>query len=104
VDRITDFATGEGIGLEPPEYSNETPLSWMGTMPNNGVATNQKFFMVQGNLAGNQFTVNSSTGTDTLVVYDGDSTGGVTQTGIVLSGVTLTQLQAYTGGNWISHS
>ena len=104
VDRITDFATGQGIGLEPPKYSNETPLSWMGSTPNNGVATNQKFFMVQGNLAGNQFTVNSSTGTDTLVMYDGDSTGGVTQTGIVLSGVTLTQLQAYTGGNWISHA
>jgi hypothetical protein len=36
-------------------------------------------------------------------VYDGDSSASVTQTGIVLSGVTLSELQAYTGSNWISH-
>ncbi len=54
------------------------------------------------------FTVNTPGGAnpggaDTLVVYDGDSTGGVLQTGIVLSGVTLSELNAFTGNNFISH-
>ena len=52
------------------------------------------------------FTVDSTAtgGTAaTLVVYDGNSTAGVTQTGIVLSGVTLAQLNAFAGNNFISH-
>ena len=75
------------------------------SLPTNGQATDQGFFLVQGNFnAGtNVFTANSTSGVDTLVVYDGDSSASVTQTGIVLSGVTLSELQAYTGSNWISH-
>lgn len=33
------------------------------------------------------FTVNDSTGADTLIVYDGDSSAGMSQTGLVLMGV-----------------
>ena len=114
VDRITDFITsGEGINLDVPnqDFANTTGLGWMGAqgttpatavLPTNGLATDQGFFLVQGGFSGTTFTVNN-TGADTLVVYDGDSTAGVTQTGIVLSGVTLAQLNAFTGSNFISH-
>ncbi|MDP2240501.1 MAG: Ig-like domain-containing protein, partial [Burkholderiales bacterium] len=121
VDRITDFASGEGFNLNAlhQDLSGLPGVGWMGTqfenpansvLPANGLATNQGFFLVQGNSPGIlpavgasfTFTVNNA-GADTLVVWDGDSTGGVTQTGIVLSGVTLAQLNAYTGNNWISH-
>ena len=70
--------------------------------PSNGLATDQGFFMTQGSFSGTTFTVNSA-GADTLVMYDGDSGAGVTQTGIVLSGVTLSELNAFTGNNFISH-
>ena len=82
----------------------ETPAN--SVLPSTGLATNQGFFLVQGiyNGMNGSFTVDSTVnGLDTLVVYDGDSTAGVTQTGIVLSGVTLAELNAYTGNNWISH-
>ena len=80
-----------------PSQSSSVP-------PTNGLVTDQGFFLVQGTYSGTTFTVDNTTnGRDTLVMYDGDSTAGVTQTGIVLSGVTLSQLQAYTGNNWINH-
>jgi hypothetical protein len=114
VDRITDFASGEGFNLDAPnsDLSGLPGVGWMGAqtespstsvLPTNGLAIDQGFFLTQGNYSGTTFTVNS-TGADTLVMYDGDSTGGVTQTGIVLSGVTLAQLNAYAGNNWISHT
>ena len=112
VDRITDFASDEGFNLNAPWLSGGAAgPGWMGAqsespatsvLPANGLATDQGFFLVQGGYSGAIFTVNSA-GADTLVVYDGDSTAGVTQTGIVLSGVTLSELNAYTGNNWISH-
>lgn len=70
--------------------------------PTSGLATNQGFFLVRGGFSGTTFTVNNA-GADTLVIYDGDSTAGVTQTGIVLSGVTLAQLNAFSGSNFISY-
>ncbi|MBU4081538.1 MAG: cadherin repeat domain-containing protein, partial [Gammaproteobacteria bacterium] len=113
VDRITDLVTGEGLGLNAlnEDMSGQAGVGWMGAqnqtpansgVPSNGLAVDQGFFLTQGNYSGTVFTVNS-TGADTLVMYDGDFSGGVTQTGIVLSGVTLAQLNAYSGGNWISH-
>jgi len=121
VDRITDFTSGEGFNLEAPKHFNLLGAGLMGTSnqdpqnayvpsqsssvpPTNGLVTDQGFFLVQGTYSGTTFTVDNTTnGHDTLVMYDGDSTAGVTQTGIVLSGVTLSQLQAYTGNNWINH-
>ena len=114
VDRITDFSVGEGMNLNSlhQDVSGLPGVGWMGasnvtpataTLPANGLATNQGFFMVQGSYSGaTSFTV-ASGGADTLVVYDGDPTAGVTQTGIVLSGVTLAQLSAFSGNNLISH-
>jgi hypothetical protein len=111
VDRISDFAAGEEISLFAPSNSNLRNVTWMGsenstpatsTSPANGLATDQAYFMVQGGFNGTTFTANT-TGADTLVVYDGDSSAGVTQTGIVLSGVTLVQLNAYTYGSFINH-
>ncbi|MCC6219187.1 MAG: hypothetical protein IT505_06760, partial [Aquabacterium sp.] len=108
VDRITDLSSGEGFNLDVAgaDYGVQANMTFMGaSLPTNGQATDQGFFLVQGNFnAGtNVFTANSTSGVDTLVVYDGDSSASVTQTGIVLSGVTLSELQAYTGSNWISH-
>jgi hypothetical protein len=114
VDRITDLASGEGFNLNSLHHdlSGLSGVGWMGAQsetpatsvqPSNGLATDQGFFLIQGVYNGTTtFTANSA-GADTLVMYDGDSSAGVTQTGIVLSGVTLAQLQAYTGNNWISH-
>ncbi|MDP2241249.1 MAG: Ig-like domain-containing protein [Burkholderiales bacterium] len=114
VDRITDFANGEGFNLNAPhqDLSGQQGVGWMGgqfetpatsVKPANGLATDQGFYLVQGNFDGTTtFNVHNA-GADTLVVWDGDSTGDVLQTGIVLSGVTLADLNAYTGNNWIQH-
>jgi Ca2+-binding RTX toxin-like protein len=107
VDRITDFASGEGLGLDLQHsdlFGNQGAPSYMGSAPATGEATDQGYFAVQGNYSGSTFTVdNTASGHDTLLVYDGDSSAAVTQTGIVLSGVTLAELNLYTGSNWISH-
>jgi hypothetical protein len=53
------------------------------------LVSDQGFFLVQGgyNATSKVFTVNDSTGADTLIVYDGDSSAGMSQTGLVLMGV-----------------
>jgi len=96
-DRITDFGSSEEINMSALLVGTATPT--------NGLATDQGFFVVQGNLSGGTFTVDSTAGgLSTLVVYDGDSTGGVTQTALVLSGVTLSELtNAYIGSSLITH-
>ena len=112
VDRITDLATGEGFNIDPARGVLSSGCGWMGqsnerastaVLPSNGLATNQGFFLVQGtyNTTSHVFTVN--TGADTLVMYDGDSTSAVSQHGLVLTGVNLSQLNAYAGSNWVSH-
>ena len=113
VDHITDLASGEGFNLDKPMgdlFGNAGAPGYMGSAPTDGLATDQGYFAVQGNFAdggtpgsSGTFTVNTATGLDTLVVWDGDSSAAATQTGIVLSGVTLADLNLYTGSNWISH-
>jgi len=115
VDVITDLASGEGFGLNKPMadivgydqgavfmgYASQTPV-----LPADGKAGNQGFFLVQGNFSGDNtsgsFSVDSG-GADTLVVYDGDPTQGVTQTALVLQHVTLGELNYNPGSNWVSH-
>jgi len=67
------------------------------------IVTDQGFFLVQGYYSNysTKFIVNTTFGTDTLVVYDGNPDDGLTQTGIVLFWVTLANL-AYTN-NLISY-
>jgi hypothetical protein len=113
VDRITDFSSGERVNLDNGTYKGGmlAPL-WMApenannattvAAPTNGLASDQHYFFTQGNFSANTFTVNS-TGADTLVVYDGDATAGVTQTGLVLSGTTLAQINAYFGNSGFGH-
>jgi hypothetical protein len=107
VDRITDFSSGDsGFDLDIPlgdVFGNAGAPGYMGSMPSNGLATDQGYFAVQGNYAGTTFTVNTVAGADSLIVWDGDSSSAVTQTGLVLSGVTLAELNLYAGNNWISH-
>jgi uncharacterized repeat protein (TIGR02059 family) len=66
------------------------------TMPVNGLVTNQNFYMVQGyyDAFSGSFTVDTGSGVDTLVVYDGDQTSGVTQTALVVQQHTPTMLTA----------
>ncbi len=110
-DLITDLSSGEGISLDAlfGEFGAQGP-GWMGaTLPANGLATDKGFFLVQGNLSGGTFTVDSTVnGLSTLVVYDGDSSstsgvGNLTQTAFVLSGVTLSELSVFLGNNSILH-
>ncbi|MDO9226595.1 MAG: Ig-like domain-containing protein, partial [Pseudomonadota bacterium] len=113
VDRITDLDSGEGLGLDKAMsdlLGNAGAPGYMGSAPSNGLATDQGYFAVRGDYldggsAGSSgtFTVNTAAGADTLIVWDGDSSAAVTQTGIVLSGVTLSELNLYTGSSWISH-
>gem|GEM_PF-1602278 len=77
---IIDFGTGSSI----------SPVLSVMAAPGNAVATNQKYFMQQGSLSGNTFTVGA--GSDTLVVYDGNSTGSVSQGALVIKGITPGQL------------
>jgi hypothetical protein len=53
--------------------------------PSSGLVGDQQFFLQQGNYntASGVFTVNGN-GTDTLVVYDGDGSAGVSQTALVM--------------------
>ncbi len=86
----TSAAGGDRIQLfSLANQSNPTGV----TAPTNGLVTDQKFFTVQGNYDGvSSFTVNTTSGLDTLVVYDGDATSGVTQTALVVQGHTPTTL------------
>jgi len=106
VDLITDFKKEgkEAIDLERPgsDYLGNN-IVHMGPAPNNGQAADQGYFVVQGDYNANTgiFTVDTIAGSSTLIVWDGDPTGGVTQTGIVLSGVTPDKLSL--GHGWIGH-
>jgi uncharacterized repeat protein (TIGR02059 family) len=107
IDSITDFAAGDSLGLAFPMQdllgASQAP-TYMGSAPSNGLAINQGFFAVQGNFVNNVFTVdNTASGHDMLVVYDGDSTSAITQTALLLSGVTLTQLDFANNNHGLSH-
>lgn len=116
VDVVTDLSAGEGFNLNKPLsdiLGYDQGAVFMGTgfnlpvLPFDGKATNQGFYLVQGNFSGSHtngsFTVDMTAGTDTLVVYDGDATQAVTQTAIVLQHVTLADLTFNPGSNWVSH-
>jgi Ca2+-binding RTX toxin-like protein len=101
-DLITDFGIGDEISFDTrlDDSGVLRDPAWMAT-PSDGLASDQGFFMVQGYFAAGVFTVDSATGADTLLVYDGDDSAAVTQTGIVLTGVTPSQLDLFDGGGSI---
>jgi hypothetical protein len=108
VTDLTNLDGQEGVELATPLFSFASQPSYMGDMPSNGQATDQGYFVVQGNYvdsgtagSAGTFTVDSASGADTLIVWDGDHTGGVTQTAIVLQSVTVGELFLNTG--WIQH-
>jgi len=107
IDRITDFSSGDSLSMNVADNfapgGMQQGLGMMSAVPMDGLATDQSYFMVQGNYSAGQFTVNSTTGTDTMVVYDSDATAGVSQSGVVLSGVTLLQLDAMSGSSDVSY-
>ncbi|MFZ3016938.1 MAG: hypothetical protein WA056_00615 [Gallionella sp.] len=107
IDRITDFSSGDSLSMNVADNfapgGMQQGLGMMSAVPLDGLAADQSYFMVQGNYSAGQFTVNAMTGTDTMVVYDSDATAAVVQSGVVLSGVTLGQLEAFSGGNYVSY-
>jgi Ca2+-binding RTX toxin-like protein len=114
VDRITDFsAEDEGLSFDWDFFalSQSSVVNAPGFMgqafdkspPADGLATDQGFFVVKGSFIGDTFTVDTAAGNDTLFIIDGDSTAGVTQTGLVLSSVTPEDLNLHNGSHWVSH-
>ena len=69
-----------------------TSLSSLGAAPTTGLVTDQKYFLVQGAYGNNAFSVATTTGRDTLIIYDGNTSDGVSQTAIVITGVIPSQL------------
>jgi hypothetical protein len=87
----TSAAGGDRIQLfSLANQSNPTSM----TMPANGLVTDQKFYVVQGNYdaEAGSFFVSTTLGLDTLVVYDGDASAAVTQTAVVVQGHTPSTL------------
>jgi uncharacterized repeat protein (TIGR02059 family) len=112
-DLITDFTNGgseyDSINLNLPSDA-PTKGGWMGSTPSDGLAADQSYFLVRGDYNNGTFTVNTANGVDGLLVYDGNSAvthgantvGEVTQTAIVLSGVTPGYLDTYIGSGHIT--
>ena len=93
-----DVIAGSGfstVGDQINFYTGDPKFSapnLIGSAPTIGLVTDQKIFTVQGNFNNGSFGVDTTMGKDTLVVYDGDPTSGVTQTAIVITGVIPSQL------------
>lgn len=115
VDLIDNFASGNAISLDVQfselmsgvvgfmgGWISQPPYGTDLTPPSDGLATDQGYFVVRGDYVGSTFTVNNATGLNTLIVWDGDSSANVSQTGIVLEGVTPDALSLYPGSNWIT--
>lgn len=110
-DVVTDLAPGERVDFRVPnqELRNVGGLSPMGSgllalsgaMPAEGLVTDQSFFLARGTLsqsgANAVFTVSDSSGSDTLIVYDGTFGSAVRQTGTVLLGVVPGDLNVMDG-------
>lgn len=76
----------------------ESPYNRDGAAPSLGLAVNQGYFLVRGDYVGGEFTVNTTSGVDTLVVYDGTVGNGVSQSALVIQGRIPGQLEL----NWNS--
>ncbi len=111
-DVVTDLSAGEQVRLMLPfqdlrSLGGLTPMgtdlyAYSGAMPSTGLVSDQAFFVVRGTYAptnGGAFTVDISGGADTLIVYDGNTASAAfSNTGLVLKGVTPSELSVYSGG------
>lgn len=91
----TYFYGGDAVEF----YNNsDSNLSQMNIRPLNGLVKDQSFFFQQGSYLESDgiFTVND-TGTDTLIIYDGDETTAVTQTALIIANVNSAYL---TSDSW----
>lgn len=78
------LAAGERISFTGSQSLTNT------AMPNSGVLTDGQYYTVRGAYSATTgFTVNTAAGPDTLIVYDGDGSTGVSACGIVLIGTTV---------------
>ncbi|MEI8266615.1 MAG: Ig-like domain-containing protein [Betaproteobacteria bacterium] len=104
---IDSLAVGDQVWLNPP-FDGVTGSPWLNFVGGtsapgvNGLVTNQGYFGVRGSLnaTNDVFTVGTyNNSPDTLVVYDGDGSSGVSQTGFVLKGVSMGDLEGLTYGS-----
>lgn len=88
------FQAGDTINfqVDGPNFTNPNPMNGGASIPANGLVADQQYFAVRGDFAGNIFTVNTASGADSLVVYDGDQSNAVLQTGLVIQGSAPSQL------------
>ncbi|ANY15290.1 hypothetical protein AW878_00005 [Bordetella pseudohinzii] len=93
LDIITDFSGGDQIQLNPGNWLDHLADA---SLAADGLLENQSYHAVQGNYANGTFTVYAA-GNSTLVLYDGDSSSNVAATAVLLSNVTLDQLQFNNG-------
>lgn len=102
LDPLADGAFyGDSISLYSNSYNyNDIDLSKMASIPLDGLVTDQGYFFQQGSYAeaSGIFTVND-TGADALIVYDGDSSNGVSQTALVLANTNSAYLATDTWGS-----
>jgi hypothetical protein len=91
-----DVAGSSGDRLRFNAVANQNYMTSMAA-PTNGLVTDQKLYTVGGNYVNGSFTVDTTGGVDTLVVYDGDGTSAVSQTAVVVQGHAPGSLSG--GGN-----
>ncbi|NNU43716.1 hypothetical protein [Ramlibacter montanisoli] len=98
-DVVTDLSAGDAFSMQGPQSG------YMGSLPANGLAAEQAFYVVRGEYSAGTgtFLVDAAAGTDSLVVYDGTSGTGVTQTAMVLEGTIPDELNLFPGSTWVSH-
>lgn len=94
LDVISDFTLGDdSIDLSSLDFSNAF----------NGTAQDENVSILDGDWDGTEFVV-SNTGSDALVVYDGDDSAAANFTGIVLSDVDESLLQIISSDDRITIS
>lgn len=94
LDVISDFTLGDdSIDLSSLDFTNAFT----------GTAQDENVSILDGDWDGSEFTVSNS-GSDTLIVYDGDDSAAANFTGIVLSDVDQSLLQVISGDDGVTIS
>ncbi len=93
-DEVRGFSGGDSIHFSTPDNFSQS-VHVMDNTPADGLVIDQRYFLVGGSLSGSTFTIGG--GSDTLVVYDGDPTGDVSQAALVIKNVIPTSVNT---NNW----
>jgi hypothetical protein len=82
---LTAATAGMGDSTDAFSFSGTGTLTYQGTAA--ATVANDQYMLVQGTWSGGTFTVDSSTGTSTLVLFDSDTGASAATSGVVLIGV-----------------